>query len=181
MIVEKVLGNIGEFGTDKKQVKVFFEWFELEKKRLSKIAEDGTKLGVCIPELIKEGDILAQTEDNIYIASVVPSHLIKIKVSTMTEMGRLGFELGNRHLSLQISEGEVKVPFDEPTFLYLKKLGFQAEEVTESFTDFIECKAHGHSHSHEHEEKSHTHAHIHKEEEVSIKESPKTKKLFYMF
>lgn len=155
MIVEKVLGNIGAFETDKKQVKVFFEWFELEKKRLSKTAEDGTKLGICISNLIKEGDILAQTQDSIYIASVMPSHLIKIKVSTMKEMGRLGFELGNRHLSLQISEGEVKVPYDEPTFLYLRKLGFQPEEVTESFTDFIECKAHGHSHK----EKEHSHLH----------------------
>ena len=157
MIVEKVLGNIESFSTQKKQIKVFFEWFELEKKRLSKMAEDGTKLGVCISNFIREGDVLAETADNIYVASVVPSHLIKIKVSTMKEMGRLGFELGNRHLSLQISDGEVKVPYDEPTFLYLKKLGFQVVEVTESFTDFIECKAHGHSHTnHEH---IHTHTH----------------------
>ena len=78
----------------------------------------------------------------------------------MQEMGRLGFELGNRHLSLKITEQDVYVPYDEPTFSYLAKLGFEVEEVTEAFTDFIQCKAHGHSHGHEHAA-SHTHSHGH--------------------
>lgn len=40
------------------------------------------------------------------------------------------------------------------------KLEFEVEEVTEAFTDFIQCKAHGHSHGHEHAA-SHTHSHGH--------------------
>ena len=163
MIADSVLGNIKENKIQKQQINVPFEWFELEKRRISKTAEDGTAIGVCIQELIKDGDILAETEEAVYVAAVVPSHLIKIHVSTMEEMGRLGFELGNRHLSLQISEHEVKVPFDQPTFEYLQKLGFDAEEVTEQFTDFVVCKAHGHSHGEEghshHHEKKHTHNH----------------------
>ena len=60
------------------------------------------------------------------------------------------------------------VPYDEPTFEYLKKLGFDVEVVTALFTDFIECKAHGSSHSHEHEhshEDGHTHEHHHSHED----------------
>lgn len=174
MIADKILGNVKQLTTEKKQVKVPFEWFELEKKRLSKTAEDGTAIGVCIATLVKDGDVLGETEDSIYVASVTPSHLIKIQVDSMQEMGRLGFELGNRHLSLQITEQEVKVPFDEPTFAYLKKLGFKAEEVTEQFTDFVVCKAHGHSHgeevahSHAHDKaKKHLHRHSQKEEEYN--------------
>lgn len=67
----------------------------------------------------------------------------------MKEMGRLCFELGNRHLSLSISENNVKCPYDEPTFEYLKKLGFSVTKTHEKFSGYIECRAHAHTHHHE--------------------------------
>jgi urease accessory protein len=69
----------------------------------------------------------------------------------MIEMGRLCFEIGNRHISLSISEDNVKIPYDEPTYEYLKKLGFDANKVKERFTNYTECKGHGHSHVHDHD------------------------------
>ena len=150
MIADKILGNTKETDVKKKQVPVKFEWFELEKKRSAKIAEDGTHLGVSIEQVLKDKDIIAETKDTVYVATVLPARLIKIHVDTMQEMGRLGFELGNRHLSLQILEHEVRVPYDEPTYLYLEKLGFEVEQVEEQFSDYIVCKAHGHSHGDHH-------------------------------
>lgn len=149
MIADKVITNIYRHKIDKKIVKIPFEWFELDRKRISKAAEDGTEFGISIDGIKQDGDVLAQTEDKVYAISVLPAHLMKVTVSTMQEMGRLGFELGNRHLSLQIDEHEVRVPYDAPTFEYLCKLGFHVEEVTEQFTHFIVCKAHGAGHNHE--------------------------------
>lgn len=164
MIADKILGNTDTWQEECQIVKVKFAWFELEKKRISKTAEDGENIGVCIPELLKDKDVIGRKDNVIYAVELEPEHLIKIQVHTMKEMGRLCFELGNRHLSLQIEENMVKVPFDQPTFEYLKKLGFQAEEAEEKFTDFIECKAHGqsagHSHGYNHEH-SHEHDHSH--------------------
>ncbi len=160
MIADKILGKLSEITTDKKVETVSFEWFEIEKKRIAKTASDGTDFGVAIDGDIEDGDILAQTDDKIYVVAILPSRLIKINVNTAIEMGRLCFELGNRHLTLKIEEKCVTVPFDEPTFLYLKKLGFDANDVTEAFSGFIECKAHGASHSHAHEH-SHDHSHGH--------------------
>lgn len=153
MIADKVLGNIATWQEECQIVKIKFAWFELEKKRIAKTAEDGEAIGVCIQEPLKEGDIIGKKDNVIYVVELQTEHLIKIQVNSMQEMGRLGFELGNRHLSLQIQDNVVRVPFDLPTFEYLKKLGFQAEETEEKFTDFIECKAHGHSHGagHSHE------------------------------
>lgn len=158
MIVEKIIGNITEHEINGNRVNVSFEWFELEKKRISKTAEDGESFGICVQEPLKDGDILAKKGDTIYVVSLCPEHLIKVHVHTMPEMGRLGFELGNRHLSLEIGEDYIKVPFDQPTFEYLKKLGFEAKEVNEKFSHFIECKAHGHAHQHHH---GHSHEHSH--------------------
>ena len=160
MVAEKILGNIQDKTQKKAIIPVAFEWFELEKKRIKKTAEDGTEFGISIPEVLKEGDILGETESALYVVQIIKTRLIHIHVHKMQEMGRLGFELGNRHLSLKITEQDVYVPYDEPTFSYLAKLGFEVEEVTEAFTDFIQCKAHGHSHGHEHAA-SHTHSHGH--------------------
>lgn len=153
MISERVLGNINQIKTDDKIINVPFEWFEVEKKRIAKIADDGTEIGViCKGDVLNDGDILAKQDNKIYVVKIKPSHLIKIDVKSIKEMGRLCFELGNRHLSLKIEENAVYIPYDEPTFLYLKKLGFNANSIDEVFNGFIQCKAHGASkHSHHHE------------------------------
>ena len=90
--------------------------------------------------------------------TIAPSDLISVNVGTMEEMGRLCFELGNRHLSLAIGHDNVKCPYDEPTFLYLKKLGFDAVKVHEKFTGYTECRGHAHTDAHGNE---HHHEHHH--------------------
>ncbi len=155
MIIESVLGNVKTCETQKEIVPVSFEWFELEKKRMKKTACDGLEFGLAVSDPFTEGDILAETERSIYVVMVKPTELLKVNVSSMEEMGRACFELGNRHLSPKISEDSVKVVYDEPTYLYMEKLGFKVEKVTEKFTDYIVCKAHGQSHEHHHGSEHH--------------------------
>lgn len=155
MIADHIIRTISPETTADDLIPVPFEWFELEKKRIRKTAQDGTEIGVCIEEPLHPGDIIAEEGSRSYVVSLLPSHLIRTPVHTMEEMGRLGFELGNRHLSLKITSDSITVPYDEPTFLYLKKLGFAPEEIHDTFADFIVCKGHG-DHGHEH---NHDHAH----------------------
>lgn len=150
MIVEKIAGSAEKLDPGKTQIAVPFEWFELEKKRIKKTAEDGTEMGICVDGKIKSGDILYETEERAYVARVQASRLIHVCVDTMEQMGRLGFELGNRHLPLQIRGCEVYVPFDRPTYEYLLRLGFRAVEIQGIFEDFIQCRAHGNS-THDHQ------------------------------
>lgn len=144
MVCEKILTPDPADLGGKKIVKVPFEWFECEKKRIAKTAEDGEELGVAIEDVLEDGDILAVTEDTVYEVEVLPARLVCARVSDMCQMGRLCFELGNRHLSLEIEKDRVLVPYDEPTFTYLKHLGFDVSEVEEKFCNYIVCKAHGH-------------------------------------
>lgn len=148
MVADKILGNIRENDFSKEIVKIPFEWFEVEKKRITKIADDGTEFGIGIDEMLRDGDILAITAEKAYVVEVLAAHLIRVHVENMEKMGRLCFELGNRHLSLRITENDVYVPYDVPIFEYLGKLGFEPEDITGQFTDYIVCKAHGHSHEH---------------------------------
>jgi urease accessory protein len=153
MIAQKVIGHLHH--TTKTVDTVKIDWFEREKKRLKKTSANGVEIGIAVDAPLNDGDILYEDENTIIAVEMAECELIKINVSDIREMGRLCFEIGNRHISLAISADNVKIPYDEPTFEYLKKLGFDAEKVTERFTNYTECKghahtdAHGHSHHHE--------------------------------
>ena len=156
MIVEKILGHLHE--TDKEVDKVIIDWFERDKKLLKKISQKGVEIGIRTDKPLNDGDILYEDEKSIIAVELAECELIKITVSNIVEMGRLCFEIGNRHLSLAKKPDCVKIPFDMPTFEYLKKLGFKAEKVVERFTDYTECKGHAHTDAHGH---SHSHNHHH--------------------
>ncbi|NCB90981.1 MAG: urease accessory protein UreE [Clostridia bacterium] len=152
MIANKVIGNIKDLesaavtGKNLKMDPVSLEWYEREKKLLSKTTSDGIEMGIRVEVLLEDGDILYQDDERIIFIQIQPTKLICASVHSMQEMGRLCFELGNRHLSLAIHEDSVWVPYDEPTFLYLKKLGFEVEQREEKFLDYTVCHAHGHHH-----------------------------------
>lgn len=145
MLVEKIVGNLNEEQLEGTLIPVPFAWFEVGKKRIKKVASDGMELGILVEEVLKDGDILAYNKGKYYVCELSPTLLAKIHVDTMQEMGRLCFELGNRHLSLKIEEHTVSIPYDKPTFTYLEKLGFHVTQVEEKFFAFMECKAHGSS------------------------------------
>ncbi len=148
MIAEKIIGKLGK--TEKTVDYVKIEWFERDKKILRKITSSGEEIGIRTESALNEGDILYEDENKIIAVEIAPCSLISVSVNSMQEMGRLCFELGNRHLSLSIGENTVKCPFDEPTFFYLGKLGFEVRKVYEKFDGYIECKAHTHTHGHSH-------------------------------
>lgn len=153
MIIEKIVGKLTV--TEKKVDTVIVDWYERDKKLLRKTTSSGEDIGIKVEQPLNDGDILFEDDSRIIAVEIAPCDLISVKVSSMTEMGRLCFELGNRHLSLSISEDTVKCPYDVPTFEYLKKLGFKAEKTHEKFAGYIECRAHAHTHSHDHGHHSH--------------------------
>ncbi len=155
MVIEKILGALD--GTETGVDFVDIEWFEAGKRIMKKTSRGDAEIGLRLSEPLKDGDILFNDGKTIIAVNIMPCELVSISVASMREMGRLCFEIGNRHLSLAISDGNVKIPYDEPTYLYLKKLGFDAKMVVEKFTDFTECKAHGHSHHSVGESAGHEH------------------------
>lgn len=162
MIVNEILGNLKSYDTEGKTIDtVWIDWYEQDKKLLKKNTDSGEEVGIRVSVPLKEGDILYADDRRIVAADILPCELAAIDVETMQEMGRLCFELGNRHLSLSIKEHQVLVPFDEPTFLYLEKLGFHPQKRMEKFSDYTVCHAHGHSHS---QDVEHTHAKQHHHE-----------------
>jgi len=145
MVAEKILGNIKDYEINgRKTDKIGLEWYELEKKLLKKTTDSGEEIGIRLKHPPREGDILYADNSRIVAVELLPCELTVVRVNTMKEMGHLCFELGNRHLSLAIEDRQVTIPYDEPTFLYLERLGFRPERKEGKFRDFTVCHAHGH-------------------------------------
>ncbi|MFV0527457.1 MAG: urease accessory protein UreE [Lachnospiraceae bacterium] len=150
MVVNEILGNVKEYDTKGKVLDtVWLDWYEQDKKLLKKTSDTGEEIGIRSQKPLREDDVLYADDNRILLVAILPSELAVIEVKSMQEMGKVCFELGNRHLSLSIAEHEVRVPYDEPTFLYLQKLGFQVRKETGKFTDYTVCHAHGTAHSHD--------------------------------
>lgn len=163
MVIEKVLGKRPD-KTEKRMDVITVEWYEREKKRMRKTTSAGEEIGITVEEPLKDGDVLAEDDNRIIVVEYVPCEVMQISITTMQEMGRLCFELGNRHLSLEIDHDKVCVPFDEPTFLYLQQLGFHPEKTYAKLADITVCKGHGHGngetgHNHHSEHEKHHHHH----------------------
>lgn len=143
MITEKIIGKLTE--TDKQVDYVTIDWYEHDKKLLRKTTDKGEEIGIKIAGTLNENDIIYEDDSRVIAVTIAPCDLISVKVTDIREMGRLCFELGNRHLSLAIGTDEVKCPYDEPTLEYLKRLGFHAEKIHGKFTGYTECRGHAHS------------------------------------
>lgn len=151
MVSRAVLGNLADFPLDGRKIDtVPVEWYELEKKLMHKVTAAGEEMGIRLGEdshhALRQGDVLFEDEQKIVAVDIPLCPLTVIEVHSMEEMGRVCFELGNRHLTLQIEAHKVKTPYDEPTFAYLEKLGFAPRQEMGRFESFTECKGHGHSH-----------------------------------
>ena len=159
MIVNKILGNIRDYEAGERTVDpVWLEWYELEKKLLRKTSEAGEEVGIRLEDgshahgsgaeghsrPMEDGDILYADDSRVIVVRLLPCEVTVIPVHTMKEMGRLCFELGNRHLSLSIGDSQVTVPYDEPTFRYLEKLGFHPRKQEGTLDHVTLCRGHSH-------------------------------------
>jgi urease accessory protein len=112
--------------------------------------------------------VLSESADKRYVVRIKATEVITIAVDSMERMGKLCYELGNRHLSIRVRSGSVSVPYDHPTFEYVQRLGFEPVVSQDDFSDFLIIKAHAGSgtvvgqHSHIHgDEHNHGQGHTH--------------------
>jgi len=160
MVIEKLLGKKPE-NTDGKIIEtVPFEWFEMNNKILKKTSSKGTEIGLRLSEPLFDGALLYEDNEKIICLELLPCETTRVHVHNIKEMGRVCFELGNRHLPLSIAEDFVSTPHDNPTYEYLEKLGFHCERVTEKFTPEIITRGHHHDH-HDHYDDQDDHGHRH--------------------
>lgn len=147
MIVDKIIGNLKEIDVTGKKIEfVPVDWYDQDKKILKKKLDSGEEIGIRISGHLHDKDILFQDQERVIAIDILPCDMIVVSISDILEMGRVCFELGNRHLPLEIEENCVKLVYDKPTFEYLEKLKFDVQRQQGKFTHYMTCKGHQHEH-----------------------------------
>ncbi|WP_160680613.1 urease accessory protein UreE [Clostridium sp. C8-1-8] len=153
MLVENILGNLEEFQVQGKEMDfVDVEWYEVNKKILKKVSSSGRTVGIRLDgsKKLNHKDVLFSDEQFILIVNIPECEAISIKPANMEEMGRICYEIGNKHITLFLHHEEILVPYDEPLMKLLEKNHFKIEKVEARLINGLETHSHSHGHSHEH-------------------------------
>lgn len=133
IVVNEVIGTRSDIENSAKQVElVELEWFELGKRIQSKRTSSGTDIAIRLlgeGQRLRHDDILYTDKDKIIIVDLLPCEAIAIKPSSMYEMGKVCYEIGNKHMPLYIQDETVLMPFEMPMFRWLEASGFNPEKV----------------------------------------------------
>ena len=131
MLIEKTLGNWSKISTLNLKIdRLELEWFETTKRILRKISTNGQDIAIRRPNNalpFADGDILFQSETDILIIDILPCEIIVLEPQTMSEMGALCYEIGNRHAPIFVQSNQILLPFDEPMFRLLNSNGFRPQ------------------------------------------------------
>lgn len=157
ILVQNILGNISSFNAEAKCIdEVNIEWYEVNKRILKKISSKGLEVGIKFekPRKLNEGDILFIDEKSVLVVSILPCEVISIVPAHMHDMGRICYEIGNKHIPLFFNEAEILVCYDEPLMKLLEKQGFKPKKAVGKLINGVGSGDHTHDHHHSH---LHTH------------------------
>lgn len=105
MIVTELRGNVRDLGANAQVAdRVVFD-NESRLKRIQRVTtEGGTELGLKLDKSVREledGDILAETDQGVIVASMAPLDVLVIQPASIEEALKVAHSLGNRHLQAQ--------------------------------------------------------------------------------
>ena len=113
MIIENITSNIAELNDANLEGLTIDEVFFDDETRLKRIqrvkAESGEELALRLPtgfRELKDGDILQQTAEKIFVAKMKPTDVLVIAPRSIQEALVVAHPLGNRHLQAQFFDAE---------------------------------------------------------------------------
>lgn len=116
------------------------EWYEASKRILRRQTEQGRELGIRLHKQslpLSHGAALWQDRQVTVFVNIIPCESIVLSPRSMEEMGALCYEIGNRHLPLFMQDQCLLMPYENPAFWFLEKLGYQPQKATHRLTNLL--------------------------------------------
>lgn len=147
MLIQKTIGNIRLNPVNEEKIDwIELDWEELSKRILRKNTNKGRDVAISLEgnSHLHVGDILYQDDKTIIAirTKLEPAYIINPK--SMTEMGKVAFELGNRHTPCLVTENEIIVRFDETLESIFIETGVTYEKAERRFETPFKYKGHHH-------------------------------------
>lgn len=147
MVITNIIGNLDERESTTKQIDwLELEWEELNKRILRKQTEGKREIALSLESsgTLKFGDILFEDDQMIVAIRTELEKAYVIKPTNMREMGRMAFEIGNRHTPCIIEDDEILVRYDHTLEKLMDEVGVTYEQTERRFKEPFKYKGHQH-------------------------------------
>lgn len=147
MIITKIAGHIDDFKSSNKNIDwLELEWEDLNKRILRRETENGTDVAISLESnnSLSYGDVLYEDEDTLIAIRTKLEQVYVIKPKTMQEMGKMAFEIGNRHTMCIIENDEILVRYDQTLEKLIDEVGVSYEQSERRFKEPFKYRGHQH-------------------------------------
>lgn len=126
----------------------------------------GEEVALMLPrgEALRGGDLVTASDGRVIEVVAAAEDVLHVECASATELARVAYRLGDRHVPVQLGEGFLRVGADSALEEMLKALGAKVRRVQAPFEPGEQgsAGAHGHGHDHGHEHCAHPgHRHDH--------------------
>jgi urease accessory protein len=111
--------------------------------------------------VMKDGDALELEDGRLILVQAVPERLLEITAAGATDLVRVAWHLGNRHLPAQFLGDRLRIRYDHVIEDMLRGLGATVTPILAAFDPEGGAYGHGEVHGHDHEYEAHEHTHEH--------------------
>jgi urease accessory protein len=126
--------------------RVSLTWDERQKSRQKLRTAEGKEIALALPTgtRLNAGDLLPIEAGWIEVC-LAPEDVMLIKPRTLEETAFVAYQIGNRHLALEIIEDGLKTLYEPVLASYLRQHGIPVEQTQLPFTPVSAMFGHGHS------------------------------------
>lgn len=130
------------------------------RRRIVLTGRDGTRvlLDLSEPRLLLDGDGLKLDDGRMVAVEAAAERLAEITCVSQSELVRVAWHLGNRHLPTQLLAGKLRIREDHVIIDMVKRLGAAVVLIEAPFHPEGGAYGHGKVTGHDH---GHSHAHAH--------------------
>lgn len=139
---------------------VVLDYDQRHRRRLAMKGANGTEFLLDLAEAIalRDGDALVLDDQRIIAVKAAPEPLAEIIAHTRTELLRVAWHLGNRHLPAQIQPNRIRIRRDHVIEEMVEGLGAHVHHIDAPFDPEGGAYSHGHHHR----------PHVHHEDEGAL-------------
>jgi urease accessory protein len=125
--------------------RVSLTWDERQKCRQRLRTAEGKEIALALPTgtRLNAGDLLPIDEGWVEV-SLAPEDVLLIRPRNLQETAFIAYQVGNRHLGLEITEDGLKTLYEPRLASYLRRQGIPIEQAQLAFTPIGAMSGHGH-------------------------------------
>ena len=119
-----------------------------QKSRLRTTLADGEEVGLFLErgQILRDGECLRADDGRVVVVRASPEKILHITCASDSDLMRVAYHLGNRHVALQVGEGWLRIADDYVLREMVEGLGAEVECLEAPFEP--EAGAYGGHHHH---------------------------------